>query len=215
MEEVRSIGLRVDGVITVVDGERIHRFCKENVVATQQLAAADFVVLNKRDLLTERQMRRVEKFTRRRNRRALVLPTEFGRVQTDLLFATGVRRFRDAAAARGGSPAEKQSSHLHEDAIEAFTYESSVPLHRGRFDKFLHRLPSELYRAKGILYFDGDDWSSIFNYTCGRYDIDWFMKKGELPAKSQAVFIGKNVLRHREHILSLLAGCEVAESASA
>ena len=128
-----------------------------------------------------------------------------------LLFATGVRRFRDAAAARGGSPAEKQSSHLHEDAIEAFTYESSVPLHRGRFEKFLRRLPSELYRAKGLLYFDGDDWSSIFNYTCGRYDIDWFQKKGEIPAKSQAVFIGKHLLSYKERILTGLVKCGLSE----
>ena len=117
----------------VVGADVSDRFEEQVMLATQQLAAADFVVLNKRDLLTERQMRRVEKFVRRRNRRALVLPTEFGRVSTDMLFATGVRRFRDTAAAPGGSPAEQQSSHLHEDAIQAFTYECSAPLHRGRF----------------------------------------------------------------------------------
>lgn len=212
VEEVRNVGLRVDALITVVDGERIRRFCRESVIAKQQLTAADFLVLNKCDLLTEAQIHRAKKFLYRRNRRALVLPTEFGGVQTDLLFATGVRRFREAAAVTNSTSAMEKSRHLHEDAIEAFTYESSAFLHRGRFEKFLRRLPRELYRAKGILYFDGEDCSSIFNYTCGRYDINWFLPKGALPTKGQAVFIGKSILRGKEDILARLAECEMVKT---
>jgi G3E family GTPase len=208
VEEVRAAGLRVDAVITVVDGEQIQRFCKENVVARHQLEAADFLVLNKRDLLTPRDFGRVERWLGRYNRRALVVPTEFGRVSTDLLFATGVRRFRDEAAATGRSASH---DHLGEDEIQAFTYETEAPLDRKRFERFLARLPHELYRAKGILCFSGDDWNCIFNYTCGRYDIDWFVRKQALGAKSQAVFIGKGILRKKELILAELADCQLRE----
>ena len=165
-------------------------------------------MLNKRDLLTPRDLDRVGRLLGRYNRRALVVPTEFARVSTDLLFATGVRRFRDEAAATGRRASH---DHLGEDEIQAFTYETAAPLDRKRFERFLARLPHELYRAKGILCFSGDDWNSIFSYTCGRYDIDWFVRKQSLPAKSQAVFIGKGILRKQERILAELVDCQLRE----
>jgi G3E family GTPase len=208
VDEVKSIGLRVDGVITVVDGEHARRIWRQSRTARSQIAAADFLVLNKCDLLTEGERGRTERFLRRRNRRALFVPTAFGRVKTDLLFATGARTYR--AAALRAATEQVDRNHLEEDAIQAFTYETAAPLDRSRFERFLRRLPPDLYRAKGILRFAHDGAGSIFNYTCGRYDIDWFLGAGDLPAKSQAVFIGRHLLREKDEILGHLAECEVA-----
>lgn len=208
--EIGNLGLRVDGLITVVDGERIRHLCKETVVAWQQLQAADFLVLNKCDLLSSWARWRVETFLRRHNPRALLVPSTFGQVQTDLLFATSAQRFRQQphAALR---PAEQ---HLHDDGIEAFTYRSDRPLHRRRFERFLRHLPRQLYRAKGIICFDQDAWSSIFNYTCGRYNLDWFEQTDASPPQSQAVFIGKHLSRYQDRLLARLTACELPPTSS-
>lgn len=211
MGEIYRIGLGVDAVITVVDGTHIRRLYKETVVAQQQIQAADFLVLNKCDLLSERERYAVEKFLRRRNPRALLISSAFGRVGTDLLFATSVQRLRRQQHSPGLSEAaHTQHNHLHDDAIEAFTYTSQRPLQRQRFERFLQGLPRELYRAKGLVYFDQDAWSSLCNYTCGRYHIDWFMRRDAFSiASSQVVFIGKHLSQQQQRLLAQLACCEL------
>jgi len=206
VQEIRTLGLRVDGIITVVDGECIRRFCKETTVARQQVQAADFLVLNKCDRLAAKQLRQCEKFLRRANPRALLVQSTFGAVHTDLLFATSVQRLRRPQD-RASTPA---LAHLHDDGIEAFTYTSTRPLQRQLFERFLQRLPPDLYRAKGILYFDQEEWSSLFNYTCGRYDLSWFRRRTAFATAAQAVFIGKHVLQQRQFLLAQLTACEVA-----
>ncbi len=204
-DEVRNVGLRVDAVITVIDGEHIRRHYKETVVARQHVQAADFLLLNKCDLLTEPQRHRVEKFLRRHNPRAFLITSTFGQVSTDLLFATSVQRIRRQES----NTLSPTREHLHDDAIEAFTYSSCRPLQRQRFIRFLRRLPRDLYRAKGIVCFDQDTWSSIFNYTCGRYDIDWFLRKDAFSTPSQIVFIGKYLHQQQQRLLAQLAACEL------
>jgi cobalamin biosynthesis protein CobW len=205
MQEVRNVGLRVDAIITVADGEHICRLYKEIITVRQQVQAADFVVLNKCDLLSDRQRHRTEKFLQRHNPRALLLTSTFGQVDTDLLFATSAQRFRRQHDASLLSI----STHLHDDGIEAFTYTSQRPLHRQRFERFLRRLPRDLYRAKGIVCFDQDEWNSILNYTCGRYHVDWFLGKDALKIPPQAVFIGKRLHHHEQRLLAKLTACEL------
>jgi G3E family GTPase len=203
--ELRPLGLRVDAVITVVDGEQIRRLYKETVVARQQVHAADFLVLNKCDLLADPARRRAEKFIQRCNPRALLTSSAFGQVHTDLLFATSVQRFRRPA----DSTLAPAAAHLHEDGIEAFTYTSHIPIQRQRFERFLQRLPRDVYRAKGIVHFDQEAWSSLFNYTCGRYDIEWFRRRTDLAMPNQAVFIGKHLSRQQPRLMAQISACEL------
>lgn len=206
IEEMRRLGLRVDGVITVVDGEHIRHLYRDTLVARQQVQAADFLVLNKCDILSLTQCQQVEAFLQRRNPRAFLLRSIFGRVPTDLLFATGVQRFRQ----QSHETLQGHTEHLQHDDIEAFTYSTTHGLQRQRFLRFVRRLPRHLYRAKGILYFDQDAWSSLFNYTCGRYDLDWFLQRQALQAPSQLVFIGKGVRQQQQRFLEQLRECELA-----
>src|SRR5262252_5966199 len=43
---VKNAGLNLDAIITVVDAENVERFLKETEVATAQITAADFLVVN-------------------------------------------------------------------------------------------------------------------------------------------------------------------------
>lgn len=231
-EEIRNVGLRLDAVITVVDVANVGQTIKEASVVADQIEAADFLVLNKTDLVTPRELRKVEKRMRRLNRRALTLETTFGALDAEVLFATSASthrerldREREHAAschdanchdphhAHGGNG--RGANHLVEDAMSAFSFESHVPLDRDRFEKLLRKLPSSIYRAKGMIHFEGEGWPSLFNFTCGRYDFDWCPLPLGDGFRSQGVFIGKQAERDRRKILETLEKCKVSVAGSA
>jgi G3E family GTPase len=205
MDEVRRVGLRVDGLVTVVDGKHIRRLWKDTLVARQQVQAADCVVLNKCDLLSATARQQVEGFLRRHHPRALLVPSTFGQINAALLCAPGAERGHlpeDDTGAPG-------SAHLQIDTIEVFTYTTPRPLHRQCFERLLRQLPAEVYRVKGILHFDHDTWSSLVHYVCGRYDIEWFQRQEMHTATSQIVFVGKHLSQHQAHLLAQITACEL------
>jgi cobalamin biosynthesis protein CobW len=203
---VKNAGLGLDAVITVVDAANVERQLRETQVARAQIEAADFLVLNKLDLVDAAVVGRLERRQARLNPRAERLKTVRGAIDSDVLFATGVAAFRERARAASG--------HLHADGIGSFLYRSRLPLRQEAFERLLRRLPADILRAKGIVRFTGRDWHCLFNFTCGRHELTW-VKLDTGGEESQAVFIGRNLERHRPRIEAELAACERAEEGRA
>ena len=215
---VKSAGLHLDAVITVVDALNVARFLKETEIASAQIAAADFLVVNKTDLVGARELARVKRRLRRRNPRALQLDSVRGAIDSEVLFATGVASYRErartaargAAAASGGVPRAATvpaGAHPGHDGFGSFLYRSHVELDQPAFERVLARLPAEVIRAKGIVRFAGRDWHCLFNVTCGRTELAW-LKLPDDHRENHAVFIGRDLDRHRVAILEALARCE-------
>jgi G3E family GTPase len=196
---VRSAGLGLDAVITVVDAADAERHLGETEVARAQVEAADFLVVNKLDLVGPRDLARLERRLDRLNPRAERLRTIRGAVDSEVLFATGVAAFRERARAASG--------HLHADGIGSFVYQATRPLRQEAFERLLGSLPPDILRAKGIVRFAGRDWHCLFNFTCGRHELSWLRLEGT-QVESQAVFIGRGLERHRASIEAALAACE-------
>jgi G3E family GTPase len=204
---VKSVGLGLDAVVTVVDVANVERQLDETEVARAQIEAADFLVLNKLDLVEPAGLARVERKLSRLNRRAERLRTVRGAVDSEVLFATGVAAYRERA--------RSSSSHLHDDGIASFLYRSARPLRQEGFERLLERLPADILRAKGIVRFAGRDWHCLFNFTCGRHELGWMKLEGDAAAESQAVFIGRHLEEHRAAIERELAACETEDERSA
>jgi len=202
VSELALAGVRTDAVITTVDAEWIERLCKESVAAIQQVEQADFIVLNKIDLVSPRRLRRVERLVRKLNHRALLLPTTYGQVDAGLLFATGA-----GASWRGPMAAGGNGSRHPGDGIGSFSFRHPGLMVRSRFEEFLQRLPREVYRAKGVVKFAGEGWYSVFNYTCGRSRIDWLAPAEGDRFDNRAVFLGRDLLKRREDLLRRLEEC--------
>jgi G3E family GTPase len=202
---VRNAGLGLDAVITVVDAVNVERQLRETEVARAQVEAADFLVVNKVDLVDAADLVRVEKRLGRLNARAERLRTVRGAIGSEVLFATGVATFRERA--RNGS------AHLQRDGIESFVYRSRRALRQDAFERLLGRLPADILRAKGIVRFAGRDWRCLFNFTCGRHELTWV--RLDDVAESQAVFIGRDLARHRPRIEAALAAAECDTAAEA
>ena len=203
---VKAAGLKLDAVITVVDAANVERFVKETEVATAQIEAADFLVVNKIDLVATADVARVERRLRKLNPRALQFRSVRGAIDSEVLFATGVATYRERAR-----EARATSDHLHQDAFGSFLYRSDVELDQPAFERVLERLPDDVIRAKGIVRLVGRDWHCLFNVTCGRVELGW-LKLPDERTENQAVFIGRNLDRHRAGILDALRGSERAQA---
>jgi G3E family GTPase len=196
---IKGAGLGLDAVITVIDAANVERELAESEVVACQIAAADFVVVNKTDLVDAPSLARVEKRVAGLNPRAARFQSVQGAIDSELLFATGVAAYRERAA-------RAASDHLPADGIGSFVYRTPHSLDQDAFTRVLDRLPSSLLRAKGIVRFAGRDWQGLFNFTCGRHELAWV----KLPhvAETQAVFIGRELDRHEARIRTALAACE-------
>jgi G3E family GTPase len=93
----------------------------------------------------------------------------------------------------------KLTSHNDHLAIEGFTSLSFVadgPFSLRKFQNFLdHQLPAEVFRAKGILWFNESDKRHIFHLAGKRFSIDDSVWSGE--RKNQLVLIGKQLNHSR------------------
>jgi len=199
---VKNAGLGLDGIITVVDAANVGRQLAEAAVARAQIEAADFLVVNKTDLVDGAALAAVERRLAKLNPRAERFPTVRGALDSDVLFATGVATYRALA--------RQPANHLEADGIGSFVYRSARPLRQEAFERFLTRLPRGVLRAKGIVRFAGRDWHALFNFTFGRHEITW-IRLDEAGGESQAVFIGRGLEGLRERIEAGLAACEVDE----
>ncbi|MGH8659078.1 MAG: CobW family GTP-binding protein [Gammaproteobacteria bacterium] len=209
VSELSLIGVRTDSVITVVDAENIARFCKENESAVRQIEEADFVVINKTDLVSSKELVRVKRLLNKLNDRALLVTSYYGQVAEDILFTSSVvRHLRRSAQKIEHDGHEK---HLEGGGITAFSFQREGVLSRDRFEQVLEKLPAQVYRAKGIVKFSGEGWSSVFNYTCGRWRVEWLAPVAGTAFNNRAVVIGKDLAKVQERILQKLEGTLVEE----
>lgn len=99
------------------------------------------------------------------------------------------------------------SDHLENDGFTSLSFQSDRPLSLRKFQYFLdNQLPSNVFRAKGIMWFDESPKRHIFHLSGKRFSIDDSEWKGE--KKNQLVLIGQNLdhetLRSQlEHCLTL------------
>jgi G3E family GTPase len=103
------------------------------------------------------------------------------------------------------------SHHLENDGFTSLSFQSDKPFSLRKFQYFLdHQLPENVFRAKGIMWFDESPKRHIFHLSGKRFSIDDAEWKGE--RKNQIVLIGQG-LEH-ETLRSQLENCICLPSAS-
>jgi G3E family GTPase len=96
------------------------------------------------------------------------------------------------------------SNHLEEDGFTSLSFQSDKPFSLRKFQYFLdNQLPSNVFRAKGILWFDESQKCHIFHLSGKRFSIDDDEWKGD--QKTKLVLIGQ-YLDH-DQLRSQLENC--------
>jgi G3E family GTPase len=103
------------------------------------------------------------------------------------------------------------SDHLENDGFTSISFQSDRPFNIRKFQYFLdNQLPTSVFRAKGIMWFDESPKRHIFHLCGKRFTMDDDEWKGE--PKNQIVLIGQNL--DNETLLEQLDKCVCSPSTS-
>lgn len=174
----------LDGIITIVDCDASIKFPTIGHTGRTQIEMADIILLNKIDLINDKQLKEIEYKIKEINKNALFFRTQKCKIDINYLFGINTKRVIKA---------HKQ----HEIKVDYFVYSSKKIFDKKMFETFVSNLPKEIYRAKGFIKFKEN--SFLFNYVAGRYSFEKFKAD-----KNELVFIGENIKKIQEKTLRLL-----------
>ncbi|WP_134685142.1 GTP-binding protein [Brevibacillus migulae] len=165
---------RLDTMVTVVDAYRFwHDFSSgENLLDRQQAASeddlrevvdllieqiefCDVLVINKCDMVPEKELEQLERILRRLQPSAKIVRSVHGRVAPNQILHTQLFDFDKASQSAGWMKELQQDHHTPETeeyGVSSFVYRRRVPFHPERFMRWLEQWPEEVVRAKGFLW---------------------------------------------------------------
>ncbi len=229
--------VRLDSIITVIDGENFDFEINNTSVAYSQILYGDILLLNKCDLVNEEQLMKVEKFINKIKKEPRILRSTNSEVglQTIIsvgLFETDTFKFdkdkedvednpsdhsshshdHSSHSHDHSSHSHDHSSHSHElNNIEGFTsvsYETFEPFSLRKFQYFLdNQISQNVFRAKGILWFMESDRKHIFHLSGKRFSLD--DEEWTKEKSNKIVLIGKNL--NHQTIKNQLSSCRFSK----
>jgi G3E family GTPase len=208
LARLRDMGVACDAVTTVVDTAEFERSAAREPVLERQVRAADFLVLNKVDLVGPGEVAALQARLAQVNGRAPQFLAVRGQVRAELFFGCGTARLRSVPhpGGEGGGGAHRHATG--EEEIQSFSYQSARSIDPRALERFLGSLPANIFRAKGLIRGPDGEPPRLFNYTCGRFDVRTVPGLRGCPA-TQAVFIGRGLSAVRDEVLLRLHGCEL------
>lgn len=156
-----------ESVTTIVDADAGMQSLEKFEVARAQATTADVIVVNKADLVDEKEFSDLEAALRRFNPHAPIIAAEHGDVHPGLLY--------DAENKRGDS--QKGAVFLNDLRNHSHDHMSSVSIpvpesfDRDWFERRVKMLPDNVFRLKGMVRFDDDPAPSVVQWVAGRCEI--------------------------------------------
>ena len=185
---------RLDAIITVVDAAGFDAKHFDSDAALRQIRYADMVILNKIDLATEDKINKLKAFIKEIKPGFRILESEYSRVPLPLILDIGLTQTDTYKAEIPEFRRNKSAfnNHLEGDGFSFVSFKSDCPFELEKFEHFLsQQLPSHVFRAKGILWFQESPARHIFQLSGPRYDLqddDW-----TTHPKNELVFIGRDL----------------------
>lgn len=207
---------RLDTMVTVVDaanfrkdweatqrlqerGESLGEADQRTVsdLLADQVEFADVIVVNKVDLLTDREREELLALLRELNQRAELVSAERGRVPLDRVLNTGRFNFEQASDSSEwlATPRGQEQPETEEYGIGHFAFSSDQPFHPQRFWDFLCTDWPGLFRSKGY-FFLADDPSIAWTWSqAGQLGESRAFGRWRDHPKQELVFIGQKLDR--------------------
>jgi G3E family GTPase len=184
--------VQLDSIITVVDAEQVFKQLAEVETVEEQIIMADFLLLNKTDLVDEEHLQRVEARLAELNPHAQLFRTNQSQVNLKEVLDMAAFDVDRKLAIDPKFLDELNEHHHHEIASCAFTFDQ--PFAVERFEAFVAdlSLSAKIFRSKGFISIAGNPRRALFHGVNNRFTIFWdrLWEKGETRT-SQMVFIGK------------------------
>jgi G3E family GTPase len=202
---------RLDSILTVVDSDLFDGEHFNSEAALQQISYADIILLNKTDLIDSQKLAILESEIKAIKQGARILQTKYCQVPLPLILdvaLTPTETYQQQEKAHHSHNHHHHSHHLENDGFISFSFISDRPFDVYKFEKFItEKMPNEIFRAKGILWFQGSELRHVFQLSGARYELKSDSWKNQ--PSNQLVFIGRNL--DVAIIDRLLNDCLVAE----
>ncbi len=216
--------VRLDSIITVIDGENFDFEINNTSVAYSQILYGDILLLNKSDLVNDKQLKKIEEFINKIKKEPRILRSTNSEVPLHTIMSVGLfetdtfefEKNTEQNSKDHSSHSHDHSSHSHDHSshshdlinnIEGFTsvsYETFEPFSLRKFQYFLdNQISQNVFRAKGILWFMESARKHIFHLSGKRFSLDdeeWTKEKS-----NKIVLIGKNL--DHQTIKNQLSSC--------
>ena len=203
---------RLDSIVTMVDCANFSLDLFNSEAAQSQIQYGDVIVLNKTDLVDEADVDALEVRLRDMKSEARIIRTQKSQVSLPLILSVGLfesDRYFDRVESQSDSHDHDHddhdhhghehhhhdhdhSHHLENDGFTSISFEFDKPLAIRKFQHFLdNQLSENIFRAKGILWFEESPQRHVFHLSGKRFtleDEEWRGKK-----KTQLVLIGQNL----------------------
>jgi len=216
--------VRLDSIITVIDGENFDFEINNTSVAYSQILYGDILLLNKCDLVNEEKLKKVEKFINKIKKEPRILRSTNSEVGLQTIMSVGLFETDTFKFDKGkedvevnshdhSSHSHDHSSHSHDlinniEGITSVSYETFEPISLRKFQYFLdNQISQNVFRAKGILWFMESERKHIFHLSGKRFSLDdeeWTKEKS-----NKIVLIGK-YLDHQT-IKNQLSSCRFSK----
>jgi G3E family GTPase len=202
---------RLDSIVTMVDCANFSLDLFNSQAAYSQIQYGDVIVLNKTDLVEETDVDALEVRIRDIKKDARILRTQKSQIPLPLILSVGLfesDKYFDATESEHHDHEHHHhhdhdhdhdhehhhhhSDHLENDGFTSISFQSDKPLSIRKFQYFLdNQLPENVFRAKGILWFDESPKRHIFHLSGKRFTIEDDEWKGE--KQNQLVLIGQDL----------------------
>lgn len=164
----------------------------------EQIRCADLILLNKIDLIEEKDVNEVNIRLRELNLKATIEETMRCNVPINSLIQMISKTNQQAPSREQEKKMKKnlhvrpnngQQHHTH-NHVMVYTHYFDKPIDHKKFEKLFGQLPPEVYRAKGILQFTKSEDRFLFQYAYREMEIVKLDTQQEV--QTVAVFIGEH-----------------------
>ena len=201
---------RLDSIITLIDAENFNNIILESSIGRSQIIYGDILLLNKCDLVSDKNIEETISILKEIKNDARILKSIKGNIPLNLLLSVGL--FETDIINEHKS--DHDHSHHHHDKskevnnkIEDFlsiSFQTKNPFSLRKFQYFLdNQLKSNVFRAKGILWFLESERRHVFHLAGKRISIE--DSEWEEERNNQIVLIGKDL--NKVEILDQLNSC--------
>ncbi len=185
----------LDSVLTVVDCENFTPDHFDSEAALKQITYGDIILLNKTDLVSQDKVDYLESYIKTVNNGAKVLRSEYSKIPLYLILDVNLSKLQPYLIEDKNHQYElqkKPKNHLINDGFTSISFQSKRPFSVVKFqENFLEELPKNIFRAKGILWFQESELKHIFQLSGKRYDMQ--VEEWSTTPTNQLVLIGRNL----------------------
>ena len=160
----------------------------------EQIRCADLILLNKTDQLTDEYINEVKNMLEKLNQHVRFIETVRCDIDMGLMFNSIHREadlyYQNEQQEPSIEKTKEHSQHRTHNHVMTYTHRFDGVVDRQKFEKLFSKIPTEVYRAKGVVKFAQDHEYYLFQYAYR--EIETVKINPQQSVEQVAVFIGEH-----------------------